>query len=143
MNRFQYQIDWWFFNADDGDVLLLEHLNKRGDEGWELCAQGPSGRLVFRRQLVAKRVVGTQPPPKYFDAFWGLYPAGRRVGKKQALHKWQVDKLDEHWPVIEQHLTLAIPAWRADSWKYVPLVSTYLNQERWKVVEEEAHHKII
>lgn len=67
-----------------------------------------------------------------FEDFWDAYPRGRRSNKKGCKAKWAAKNLDEISAVIVDDVK-----WRAKfdrKWLdgYVPMPSTYLNQERWE-----------
>lgn len=69
-----------------------------------------------------------------FDAFWKAWPSGtRKVGKPQALAKWikrrwceQAERIIGHVEHMKKQ-----PDWQKDNGAFIPMVCTYLNQERW------------
>lgn len=78
---------------------------------------------------------------QHFAAFWALYPAGpterpRKIAKGQILAKWVAQNLDKEWPVIQSDLNACIPGWAKENYKYLPLVTTYVNQRRWEARKE-------
>ena len=70
---------------------------------------------------------------KSFDLFWKAYP--RKDSKKEARQKW--DRIAPDPPLVEKILAdiarkKQTEQWRKDGGKYIPMPSTYLNQERWE-----------
>lgn len=81
-------------------------------------------------------------PESAFDAFRNAYPASRRVGGKEGRRAFEGAlngrEVSTHLPImlaaLEQHQ-------RSEQWrnpKYIPLMTTWLNQERWTMVLPEA-----
>ncbi len=69
-----------------------------------------------------------------FDEFWKAWPAGtRKVGKPQALAKWVKRRWCDHSKHIVAHVEFMKTQadWMKDAGAFVPMVCTYLNQERW------------
>ena len=66
-----------------------------------------------------------------FNDFWEVYP--KKQGKAGAKKKWELKKLDEKADMIIDHVKA-----RADTdkkWQtleYVPMPTTFINQERWE-----------
>ena len=67
-----------------------------------------------------------------FDTLWKIYPNG---GKKQmAIEAWEKLKPDDE---VEEQIRVALrwqrksDSWKEENGKYVPMLSTYLNQQRW------------
>ena len=65
----------------------------------------------------------------HFPEFWKRYP--NKTGKRQAEKIWKDRKLDEQWESIAKFLEWA-PI-HDEKWKkgFVPMGSTFVNQERW------------
>jgi hypothetical protein len=70
--------------------------------------------------------------PSIFDSFWSAYP--RKEGKGKAIQVWNKIKA----PSETLQLILVALEWQkqTDQWKkengqYIPMPSTYLNQQRW------------
>lgn len=69
---------------------------------------------------------------KNFEKFWNEYP--KRRNRKDAEWIWQREDLDE----IADEIIAVVKAyaktndWTKDGGKFVPLPTTFLNQERWK-----------
>ncbi|MFA6325043.1 MAG: hypothetical protein WCX46_02335, partial [Candidatus Paceibacterota bacterium] len=69
-------------------------------------------------------------PTSSFDEFWNLYP--KKEAKTVAKDKW--DKLNQETKeIIMKDLPKRIKCdkWTQDGGIYVPMASTYINQERW------------
>ena len=69
-----------------------------------------------------------------FDTFWKQWPAGpRKVGKPQALQKWIKHKWADSSELIIAHVAWMRTQgdWLKDGGAYIPMVLTYLNQQRW------------
>lgn len=98
-------------------------------------------RVVLEKRREEER--RKKKPPKSpasggpeFEAFWSGYP-NKRCGKAMALKSWQ-----KHKPTAE--LVALIMAglerakvshdWTRDGGQYVPMATTWLNQERWTAV---------
>jgi len=80
--------------------------------------------------LLTSNKLEANTPPQDFDKLWDMY--GKKIGKAPALRSWQrLSKKDkrevlDHVPkYIENHE-------RADKLKFLPHLSTYLNQKRWQ-----------
>ena len=76
-----------------------------------------------------------EPKPKTtaFDIFWKAYPGKKGGGREHLRKKWKVDKLDIHF---EQMMTILdafkqTEQWTKDNGQYIPMLSTFLNQQRW------------
>lgn len=71
-----------------------------------------------------------------FADFWAVYP--NKKGKQEAEKAWQSKKLDGIADQLIDHVLLM--AAQDDGWGrgYAPMGSTYLNQERWTDVPQEA-----
>ena len=84
-------------------------------------------------EVKAKATV-QQAAPASFDRFWQSYP--NRKGKGPALKAWQKQRLEAMADQIIGHV--AQMQAQDDSWKrgYVPMASTYLNQQRWHDVPQ-------
>lgn len=71
--------------------------------------------------------------PDWFDALWKIYP--RKDAKAAARKKWDALKPDrETCRAILAGLERdkRSEQWQKDSGKYIPMLSTYLNQRRWE-----------
>lgn len=78
--------------------------------------------------------IKTETEPSCFEAFWSLWPKHKRkVGKSKVQKLWDSKGLDTKAPQI----MLALEAfkkcedWKKDGGQYIPMPSTWLNQERW------------
>jgi len=92
---------------------------------------------------------GQMPPPPYmgnevytvevdtkntkglpFEDFWKVYP--NKTGKKPASQKWsKLTKKDQESIIADLPKRSKTEAWVKDRGRYVPMATTYLNQERW------------
>lgn len=71
---------------------------------------------------------------KHFEEFWQAYPRARRVGKGAARRAWaKVARPAETLAAILAALEWQSVSeqWTKEGGQFVPLPSTYLNQERW------------
>lgn len=66
---------------------------------------------------------------EHFPEFYRRYP--NKAGKKDAEKKWKAKNLDEQWDRISKFLDWAPK--HDERWKkgYIPMASTFVNQERW------------
>lgn len=72
-----------------------------------------------------------------FDAFWSLWPRGpRKVAKPQCRTKYEKAAAKVGADKIMNGLRWWLKEWAKDNNKFVPLVATWLNQERWEAAEE-------
>lgn len=123
----------------EGVVQATEKLNKLRDIGRKNAKKrwgGDSRTMesvskIYNKEL--KTIVRSDDHTSLFKNFWEAYPnTGRRVNKKGALKIWQTQKLDQ----FSQPLMAGLDLWKASpGWvdgKYVPLVTTFLNQRRWE-----------
>jgi len=68
-----------------------------------------------------------------FDAFWDAYPKQRRVQKPKCREHWTKYSCDAQLDTILKHIGESlVHTWNLDEQKFIPLATTYLNQERWK-----------
>jgi hypothetical protein len=66
-----------------------------------------------------------------FSDFWKIYP--RKDGKAMAEKKWQKLKINEEtFKLIERHLK----TFAGKEKQYIPMGSTYVNQQRWRDIED-------
>lgn len=69
-----------------------------------------------------------------FAEFWAAWPSGpRKVAKQQALNKWASFGCADNAAHILAHVEwMKTQAdWQKDGGSFVPMVLTYLNQQRW------------
>ena len=69
-----------------------------------------------------------------FDEFWLVWPKStRKVARSQCLAKWISMGLCDHAAHIKAHVIWMRTQddWTKQNGAFIPLVSTYLNQERW------------
>lgn len=69
-----------------------------------------------------------------FDAFWKAWPNSiRKVARAQCLAKWCKHGYWEQAEHIKNHVIwmCAQEEWTKQNGAFIPLVSTYLNQQRW------------
>ena len=66
-----------------------------------------------------------------FDQFWQAYP--RKQGRKKALSSWQSSTMKPEVQIILNSLELQKKSeqWRKDGGQYIPMPTTWINQERW------------
>lgn len=67
-----------------------------------------------------------------FDEFWAAYP--RKDGKKVARQKWNRLKPDEEMRkkiLADIERRKRSPEWLKENGQFIPMPSTYLNQQRW------------
>ena len=74
--------------------------------------------------------------PSMFDKFWSLYPQERRIKKGQAQNKWNqlCRKSPKDRPTWKEIKSALLAQKKTDWWqnpKYIPLPTTWLNQQRW------------
>jgi len=72
-----------------------------------------------------------------FEAFRQAYPVSRRVGGKQALKAWKSATKGRNGAHLETMLGALEQHKRSEQWqtaKLIPLMTTWLNQERWTQV---------
>ena len=72
------------------------------------------------------------PVEKKIEEIWNEYPSSRRVDKKKIFEKLRKlkDKLDFILERLKQHKESS--QWKNENGKYIPLISTWINQERWE-----------
>jgi len=103
-------------------------------------------RSVPKTGTVAKSVPIMDPPAKKtvpktgtpkadaFDLFYKAYP-GKKGGKEKLRKKWRADKLDakaEHVMAVLASLKKS-KQWLKNNGQFIPMMSTWLNQQRWDV----------
>jgi len=69
-----------------------------------------------------------------FDSFWIVWPSGtRKVAKKQCFQKWKAGELWKQSGHIIRHVKFmkTTEDWLKQNGAFIPMVITYLNQERW------------
>lgn len=78
---------------------------------------------------------------KRFDDFWNAYPR-KQGGKKALREKWAKRNLD----AIADQIIAHVEAMKQNDWlgkeeEYIPMASTYLNQDRWEdeILRRETH----
>lgn len=81
-----------------------------------------------------KRRTTTPVVPTGFKAFVEKYPRPRINSKRKALAIWQRDKLEPIAATIVAHVErmASTPDWQREGGKFVPNVTTYLNDARWE-----------
>ena len=68
-----------------------------------------------------------------FDVLWKAWPGKKGGGKEKLRKKWKLDKLDSK----AEHVMAVVAAkktteqWTKDNGQYIPMLSTFLNQQRW------------
>jgi len=78
-----------------------------------------------------------------FEEFWKAYPTGRKVTKSSAKSKWLAifdtpTKCRHLFPKVMESLETHKKTVQWEDPKFIPLMSTWLNQERWN---KEFHPK--
>ena len=83
-----------------------------------------------------------------FEEFWAAYP--RKDGKKVARQKWNRLKPDEEMRkkiLADIERRKRSPEWLKENGQFIPMPSTYLNQQRWEdegiVLPSEERYKFI
>lgn len=73
------------------------------------------------------------PPGDDFETFWRAYPLDRKRGKGKARASFRKARKKRSWPGLDGILSALDKAKRSRAWRdgYVPLPTTWLNQERW------------
>jgi len=68
-----------------------------------------------------------------FDKFWKAWPGKKGKGKAQLLDKWKKDKLEARFDHVMQILEAEkkTEQWTKEGGRFIPLMSTWLNQQRW------------
>ena len=69
-----------------------------------------------------------------FNEFWRVWPKARKTGKAAAFKVWERDNLDENADEIINAVRgrdEKDPQWKRNGGQFIPMPSTYLNQERW------------
>lgn len=81
-----------------------------------------------------KPAKGVENAAAGFAEFWAAWPSGpRKVAKQQALNKWASFGCADNASHILAHVEWMKkqPDWIKDGGSFVPMVLTYLNQQRW------------
>ena len=73
-----------------------------------------------------------------FNIFWYLYPAYRRVKKRDCLDIWRDNNLNDCADIISEHLRDMI---KSNAWLdgYTPSVYNYLSGEHWVIYEKKSN----
>lgn len=68
-----------------------------------------------------------------FEEWWKAYPNVRKHGKGAARKSWTAATMKKSWPGFEGVMAALEKAKRSKAWSegYVPMPTTWLNQERW------------
>lgn len=85
------------------------------------------------RQLSIKKEGKKEKPLSGFDDFWLAYP--KKQSKQQALTAWtKLDPDDDLQSTILSALDMQSTSdqWQRDGGQYIPLASSWLNQQRWE-----------
>lgn len=78
-----------------------------------------------------------------FDRFWQLWPSNsaggyqRKGGKSQCLKIWTKNHNESQTETILKHIAWlkSTPDWLKNNGSFIPMPSTYLNQQRWDGAE--------
>lgn len=83
---------------------------------------------IDRIEEIEKKEIEEAP----FEKFWQAYP--KKTSKATAFGIWTRKKLDHHIDAIMSGLNAykTSDQWRKEGGKYIPMPSTFLNQERWE-----------
>ena len=97
--------------------------------------------LTPYQEKKSRVAVGTGTYSDLFEEFWTAYPSrnGQKQGKRPAYKSWckvsKNEKGDETQLLAKCPIALEwqvlTDEWRKDNGMFIPMASTYLNQERW------------
>ena len=138
------------------DTLLKHHPITATRDGQDVVLSQPVGETCVEirisasqaleiaallNKVAAKRRAPVQDGScEHFEDFWRLYPSARRVDRAGMMAKWKARGLDSQWPAIQRHLTAMKSSkdWTKDGGRFIPMISTYVNQSRWEQEVQQA-----
>lgn len=102
----------------------------KGDPPTELWGIITKTNNKIENPLLVSNKLDTNTPPQDFDKLWNEY--GKKVGKAPALRSWKrLSKKERN--LVTEHIVKYLENHRtADKLKFLPHLSTYLNQRRWE-----------
>jgi hypothetical protein len=115
--------------ATGGHTLQVTPYNKKEEN---ICAKPQSTPKAHRKHLAY---------PQDFEEVWKVYPNGKN--KKKSYERWS--KMNGTRPsnkILIAAIKAQMPEWAKDGYRYAPMFSTWLNDERWTdeaptIAEEE------
>jgi hypothetical protein len=121
--------------GDPQDYIQIEMSEE------QLKRLGKEIDLLFAKKA-AKRIneAVETASAEHFEEFWQLYPSARRVDKSGCKRRWIQRNLDTMSETIINHVRQAAASqdWTKDQGKYVPLITTYMNQSRWEAGADDS-----
>ena len=129
------------------EKMLKLEMNELIDDG-DLCVRRVPGGFLYhevggicfvpyetkKQPLKKKKKEATKDQQTYLDLIWNAYPARKRKAKASVLDA--IIKLNPDWDLVQKIVTAIGAAavsqdWKKDGGQYIPLLTTYLNQQRW------------
>ena len=99
-----------------------------------MCENHTYNKELMYKETINKEISNTisENLQKKIEEIWNEYPSSRRVDKKKIFEKLrkEKDKLDFILERLKQHKESS--QWKNENGKYIPLISTWINQERWE-----------
>ena len=92
--------------------------------------QSTNKQQTDNKQTTTKQTHNTQETHNIeFDEFWSLYP--KKAGKIEANKAWIKKNPDINVVKVALSWQKEQDSWKKDNGQFIPMASTYLNQERW------------
>lgn len=115
------------------EEILLDEIVHDFPEMVHKSASNSAGKctqILLDTTKDTKNITPISPTP-YFDEFWEIYP--KAVAKKKCLEMWKKRNFDAIAETIldDVRRKSKSEAWTKERGAYVPMSTTYLNQERW------------
>lgn len=113
---------------------LVKMYQESSENLVDFTPSNPHGSIKEERKIERKKERTPLTPQGGmvpFDIFWEAYP--KKVSKSSAFGIWTRKKLNQHIDAIMVGLNAykASEQWRKDGGAFIPMPSTFLNQERW------------
>jgi len=110
-------------------VYTIENYSIYQDVNLKATSETTNKRPTNDQQTTTKQTHNTQNTHNNFDEFWKLYP--NKAGKAPAMKAW--DKKQPNIEVVKKALSWQkeTEGWKKQNGQFVPMASTYINQERW------------
>jgi hypothetical protein len=110
-------------------IYTIEKYSVYQDINFKTTKKTTNKRPTDDQQTTTKQTHNTQNTHNPFDEFWDLYP--KKTGKAPAMKAW--DKMNPDIEIIKKALSWQkeTEEWKKQNGQFVPMASTYLNQERW------------